>query len=439
MGDFNGDGYVNGADLNIVLSNMGQTATSVPPQMVEIVRLGSGTTNANSVQFVVVFSEGVHGVNAGDFSLVRSGTVSSDAAIASVDSYADGAVYVVTVNNVFGTGTLGLNLLAPTETIMDAQNRALTGAGTGSTPFVGQTYSTASPFVWVGLGADDNWSTSGNWQGGAVPTMAGESVQFTSTSATTETSPDFATAPALGSIEIASSGYTLEDTGGSIAFSGSITVDPSVTATISAGVSLGGSITVNVGTGSSLTISGVLSDGGGVARTLTKTGDGVLSLTGQNTYTGTTTINGGTISFASGSLADSSNIVFNGCALQWAAGNTDSLPDHTMTITGGTTAVLDTNSNDVMLNAAITDNGGGGSLVETGGGSLTLAGALELWRLDDREERQLFVLGLRHAILNLSSFRAVAIPAYELSRSGRSQWSYVGTNPSAQRKRGHGR
>ena len=140
-GDFTYDGIVGPADLSKLLTQYGVQAQSGPPSVVEVDRLGADPTNANSVQFAVAFSEGVTGVDLSDFHLVCSAGVSGT--IDSLDSYGptgQQAVFVVTVGNVFGTGTLGLNFADPGTTIHDSDGNALTGPGSGGTAFVGQTY-----------------------------------------------------------------------------------------------------------------------------------------------------------------------------------------------------------------------------------------------------------------------------------------------------------
>ncbi|HXC02699.1 MAG TPA: autotransporter-associated beta strand repeat-containing protein [Opitutaceae bacterium] len=100
---------------------------------------------------------------------------------------------------------------------------------------------------------------------------------------------------------------TLTQTGGSLA----LTMDG---ATQSGTVNLSNNntaqtLTVNVDSGSSSTISGVIQNGGTSAGNLTKNGTGTLTLSGTDTYSGTTTINAGTLALgASNVLATTSNL-----------------------------------------------------------------------------------------------------------------------------------
>ena len=75
----------------------------------------------------------------------------------------------------------------------------------------------------------------------------------------------------------------------------------------------------SIGGSGNITINAVVSESGG-PRALTKTGIGTLALTGANTYTGTTTVSGGTLEI-SGSISGS-EVVVNGGTLSGNGGTT---------------------------------------------------------------------------------------------------------------------
>ncbi len=68
----------------------------------------------------------------------------------------------------------------------------------------------------------------------------------------------------------------------------------------------------------SFTVTGVISNNGGTANTLTKTGTGTVTLTGQNTYTGLTTVSNGTLRLN----AASANTINAGNDISLASGGT---------------------------------------------------------------------------------------------------------------------
>lgn len=126
------------------------------------------------------------------------------------------------------------------------------------------------------------------------------------------------------------------------------------------------------------------------APTITNTSQGVLGLTklgsntlttGNNTYTGVTTLTGGTLSVSSignggvaGGLGASSNaasnLVFNGGTLQYTGA--DASTDRNFTINTGWTATFEITSNNLTISggAAVTN----GAVTKTGNGTLTLSG-----------------------------------------------------------------
>jgi hypothetical protein len=119
---------------------------SQDPAVVAINRSGSTPTGATTAQFAVTFSEEVTGVDAADFTLALSG------ATGTLDSVSGtGATYTVTVKDVGGNGTLGLNLVDD-DSVVDGAGNKLGGTGAGNGNFTGQTYTidTTVPSVTIG-------------------------------------------------------------------------------------------------------------------------------------------------------------------------------------------------------------------------------------------------------------------------------------------------
>ena len=118
--------------------------------------------------------------------------------------------------------------------------------------------------------------------------------------------------------------------------------------------------------GFAVTLSGILSGVGG----LTKVGNGTLTLSGVNIFTGPVNFNGGLIKVAAlNNLANGTALNFNGGGLQFAGVFDPSL--RTMTFQSGT-ATLDTQANNITLSKSI-GNGGNGGLTKQGSGTLILS------------------------------------------------------------------
>jgi len=144
-------------------------------------------------------------------------------------------------------------------------------------------------------------------------------------------------------------------------------------------ISLGGNTLTTGGDNSTGTISGVISGSGGG---LTKTGTGTLTLTGGNTYTGTTTISDGTLALSgAGTLSNATPVnvsgatgIFDISAITATGETVGSLAGvaGSSVVLGGKNLTL-ANNNTTTFAGVI--SGAGGSLTKQGAGNLTLTGA----------------------------------------------------------------
>lgn len=134
------------------------TATSTPvpagfPVVTSILRGDPTPNNAELVRFAVNFSEGVSGVDAGDFRLTATGSIANYSII---EVYGSGASYSVAVYTGTGDGTLRLDLLDD-DSVLNAASTPLGGFGMGNANFaLGETYTInkTAPFVTSILRAD---------------------------------------------------------------------------------------------------------------------------------------------------------------------------------------------------------------------------------------------------------------------------------------------
>lgn len=118
------------------------------------------------------------------------------------------------------------------------------------------------------------------------------------------------------------------------------------------------------------TVNQTLNDGGGVARSLIKSGAGTLRLTANNTYSGGTFVAGGAIEVISNSSAGTGSVELSGGTFRAGANGLN----YSNTFLLSSQGTFDTNGNNLTLSGNITDGGDPGGLRKIGNGILTLSG-----------------------------------------------------------------
>jgi hypothetical protein len=160
IGDLNGDGLsdlavansgVNTVSVLLSGANGGYVGPTYQvdqlPKVVSIVRASptGALTNATSVSYTLTFSEAVTGVDAADFVVQSSGTVVTTTVVVTPIS---GSVYTVTIGNISGNGTLGLNLIDD-GSIRDVASNRLDPADGTRTFLTRQTVAVGSSPYWT--------------------------------------------------------------------------------------------------------------------------------------------------------------------------------------------------------------------------------------------------------------------------------------------------
>ncbi|HRJ74205.1 MAG TPA: autotransporter-associated beta strand repeat-containing protein [Terrimicrobiaceae bacterium] len=163
----------------------------------------------------------------------------------------------------------------------------------------------AASYTWTGLGANDNWSDAGNWEGGPDSPGLGDTAEFASVTPRLHSVMD--SPLTISGIAYSVPGYSLSVLA-PLTITGGIAADSAngPELLVDGALSLGGDalVTSLSGTGSvsldahaltvsqSGTFSGTISGTGG---SLVKSGTGTLTILGVGEYTGATTVAAGTL------------------------------------------------------------------------------------------------------------------------------------------------
>ena len=367
---FSGDVTVSAGRLNIGSDSAFSSGT---------LTLDGGVLTNNSASFTldnpIVLGSGGGGVFVS--SAAQTLTLSGDISGSGTLSKTGGGVLTFSGTNSFSgglsvSGTNGVsasdgsNLGAGSVTLNEATVLTLTGSSV--------TLNNAINFAGSATVSNSNAVTlSGVLSGSGSMTKAGAGVLSLS-----------ATNTATGSVTVSAGGLSLIG-GSSIGNAAEVTVDAGATLTLAGGgetigaLAGAGNVVLNSynlttgGNNGSSTFSGVIA---GTGSGITKAGTGTFTLTGNNTYTGSTSVSAGTLRLNrnGGAIADTSDVtVASGATIQFdqnetlgslaGAGNVN-LSTFTLTTGGSNTST--------SLSGVVS---GSGNLIKTGTGTFTLSGA----------------------------------------------------------------
>ncbi|HEY0946792.1 MAG TPA: autotransporter-associated beta strand repeat-containing protein [Opitutaceae bacterium] len=259
---------------------------------------------ATSVVFRVTFNTPVTGVDASDFTLTTTGSLTG--AITSVTA-PSALAYNVTVSSLLGTGTLRLDLKAGGTGITDLSGAPLSGGFTA-----GQLYDRAT-LAWIDPTSGGLWSDSANWDGGVIGDGVGAVPTFGNFDVVTDNTVVLDTPRTIGGLTFgdadtdSAANWTLSDAGNR---ANVLTLD------VASGTP---TVTVNaLGTGAVATIGATLAGTKGLA----KAGAGTLALSSPNTLDGTLSVSGGILRVTTGGALDSGSGTANVSAQLNVAGGT---------------------------------------------------------------------------------------------------------------------
>ncbi len=306
-GTINGDA----ASRTLAFDGAGNTTVSniIGANVSTLAKAGAGTltlSGANTYTGATAVNAGTVVVsNTAGLGAAGSGTTIADGATLSFSS--GGALTVAENLNVQGQGVASagaIRNLAGNTTLSGAinlDNETYIGAASGTTLTASNTIS-GTGFGLTKVGDGTLVLSGANTYTGTTAINAGTLVAQNAGALGGGTNPttvaDGATLALSGTL---ATGEAVTLTGSGVGGAGALQ-GTSGTTTLSGNISMTGNSTIGVSTGASLTASGIVGDSSG-NRNLVKAGDGTLVLSGANTYTGTTTIRGGTLVAGSDSPA----------------------------------------------------------------------------------------------------------------------------------------
>lgn len=284
------------------------------------------------------------------------------------------------------------------------------GSGSNDVTLVRLFAPTGVTRTWDGGGANGLWSTAANWVGDVLP-AEGDNLVFPVTAARKVNTNDLVAFTGFNAMTIGDGGYILR--GAAISLSAGLTVTNGGNPQLFLPVQLGASQTNYVAPGTTFTdfggfllgphtltcvVDGSLGLSGAVSGTgsFIKSGPGALTMTGSNSYSGLTLVQGGGVTVVQSNglgTADGGTVIAPGCLVSFNSGLALAEPftiagaggiEAALQFSGGTSvlsgpitvsaenlvSVINVTSGEVRVDGAID----GGGLVKNGAGRLVLNG-----------------------------------------------------------------
>ncbi|MGC4074670.1 MAG: autotransporter-associated beta strand repeat-containing protein [Nibricoccus sp.] len=356
-----GDG-MSAAPMPDIVTSLAALGTPTPVA-VSIKRLDpftSGTTNA-SVVYRVTFNTPVTGVDAADFSLTLTGSVTGVVASVSAQSATS---YNVTIGSITGAGTIRLDLNASGTGITAVNGGAALVGGFNT----GQTYTRISTLAYIRTTTGGLWSDPDNWDGGVIADGTGSTPTFGNFDLTANNTVTLDGPRTLG-------GTIFGDTQVSSAASWIVTDAGTPANTLTLDVAAGNPVvTVNaLGTGATAKFDTSLLGNDG----LTKDGAGTLVLSKANSLTGVINVTAGILRIDTGGSLANGNTTVN---VMTTANATIQVNGGSFTSSGLVTLGNGSNPNGgifrvdagtVALNGGIRTNNDSASALRVTGGTFT--------------------------------------------------------------------
>jgi fibronectin-binding autotransporter adhesin len=285
-----------------------------------------------------------------------------------------GTYPIMAYSGSLGGSVANLSVLNPVANSLYAYSFSASGS------MVDVTIQAANGWTGGSGGPAFNWSKGANWLSGLAPS-GGSAILFAGTTGLTNSNdisglnlPGFTFAASAGAFNI---------TGNSIQLSGPVVNSSTAAQTIGLAMQLtGGNQTITAASGN-IVLAGVLSDGGS-GNGITTGGANTVVLSAANTFSGPTTIAGGSLDLANGMALQNSTVTLSGGSLTFDP----SVPGAAFTLgglSGGNNINLAANVTGYPTALSIGNNGatttysgvmsGPGSLTKAGSGTLYLSGA----------------------------------------------------------------